>query len=126
MNSLIVLHSSIERVLVTVSWTRLLTVFWISLLFSCAALEVDLGDRGDDFGDEYDTYVHSQPVQSPSPTAIDYRQVLPAYPASTYYQLKIVCLVDGFLVLSLPFLAFLIHRHLKRRQFQVLHAVWRL
>ncbi len=126
LNSLIILHNSIKCMLVSVSWTRLLTVFWIGLFFSCAVLEADLGDRGDDFGDVYDTYVHSQPIQSPSPTAIDYRQILPVYPASTSSQLKIVWLIDGLLVRSLPFLAFFIHRHLKRRQFQVLHAVWRL
>ncbi|WP_460973022.1 hypothetical protein [Spirosoma migulaei] len=126
LNDHIVPYSAMKRGLGSVSWIRLVTVFWIGLFFSCAVLEIDLGDMGDEFGDVYDTYVHTTPVQSPTPTVIDYRLILPAALASTPYKHPLVWAVDPLLVLTLPIFAFFLHRRLKRRRRQVLHAVWQL
>ncbi|GAB4034574.1 hypothetical protein [Spirosoma gilvum] len=126
LNKLIILNEFIRQEFMPVSWIRLLTVALVGLFFSCAVLEVDLGDIGDDFGDEYDTYVHTTPIQSPNPTAVDSQETLLENQAIAPHQHPLIWPTNWFIVLFLQFFASLIHRRLKRRRPQVLHAVWRL
>ncbi|WP_461084785.1 hypothetical protein [Spirosoma flavus] len=103
-----------------------LTVLLVSLLYTCAVLEFDMGDTGDRFGDVYDTYVHSVPVQSPKPTESVYRKIRSAQQAIVPYKRPIALSVGMSFVLTLPSVALFSYNLSKRRRLQVMLAVWRL
>lgn len=104
-----------------------LTTVLVSLFYTCAVLELDLGETGDSFGDVFDTYVLSKTVQSPKPTENLSRTILPglAVIAPNY---RPICLsLDWSIVLALPVLAFHVNKKLlTHRRLQAMYAIWRL
>jgi hypothetical protein len=130
MNSPIFRYLSLKWRYVLVRWSRQLliqlTVLFVGLLYSCAVLEVDLGEAGDSFGDVYDTYVTCKRVESPKPAEAVYREILPANLVIESYQRPLALSVDGLFLLALAPLALYAYRRPKRRRLQVLHAIWRL
>ncbi|GAB4053037.1 hypothetical protein [Spirosoma litoris] len=112
------------------SWSRQVmvqfTVLLVGLFYMCAVLEVDLGNTEDSFGDVYDTYVFSTPVQAPKLSSGVYRKILPAQAVGTPDKRPIVFSVDWSFVFALVPLAFYVDKPIKRRCLQVVHAIWRL
>lgn len=121
--------SSSERRVVLSGWSRQvavqLTILLVGILYSCAALEIDLGETGDNFGDIYDTYVPSATVQLPIAREGIYRKILPAQVVIAPSKPPRILSIDWPFVLILTPLALYGHS-LKRRRLHVLHAIWQL
>ncbi|WP_420148114.1 hypothetical protein [Spirosoma sp.] len=103
-----------------------LTALLVSLFYLFAVLEVDLGETGDSFGDVYDTYILSEPTQSPKSTVVIYRDILPASPVISFNQQLPSLPVNWSFVLALFPLFFYGYRPPKYRHLHLLHAIWRL
>ncbi|MBD2702299.1 hypothetical protein IC229_16725 [Spirosoma sp. BT702] len=129
-NNLSFRYSLLKRRASRFDWSRQLaiqlTVILVGLFYTCSALELDLGETGDGFGDVYDTYVPSTPVQTPKPTESVYRKIKPAQAVIVSDKHPLVCSVEWSFALVLVPLALYIYKPPKRRRLQVLHAIWRL
>lgn len=108
-------------------WSSQLTVFLIGLLYTCAVLEVDLGNIKDTFGDVYDSYVLGSTVKSPKPTvAVDQHNILLESPSVEPNNNLPLTRINWFALLVLSSVAFYLHGPSKRRRLQSLHAIWRI
>ncbi|GAB3997072.1 hypothetical protein GCM10028807_41270 [Spirosoma daeguense] len=132
-NNPIIQYNSLERIAILVGWIRQITIqltaVLVGMFFMSAVLEVDLGETGDSFGDVYDTYMHSAPVQTPKPTMGACGKFLPAQPIITPYKRPLSLSVNWAFVLALAPLAMYVcreHRPPKGKRPQVMLAVWRL
>ncbi|GAB3939767.1 hypothetical protein GCM10028805_00670 [Spirosoma harenae] len=102
------------------------TALIVAIFYTCAALEIDLGETGDTFGDVYDTYVLSTSLQSPKPAVVDYRKIQAVAPPIALPKTPLALPAAGLLALVLAPLPFYTYKCLKRRRLQVLHDIWRL
>ena len=131
-NSPIFRTISLNQIAIVVGWSRQLTiqlmVLLVGIFYTCAVLEVDLGETGDSFGDVFDSYVPSTPIQAPKTTAVVYRDKLPVAPITDLYKrpLLLGLSVDAVFLVALAPVAFFVYKPFKRRPLQVLHAIWQL
>lgn len=104
-----------------------LTTVLVSLFYTCAVLELDLGEIGDSFGDVFDTYVLSKPVQSPKPIENVSRIILPGLAVFDPNNRPISFSLEWSIVLVLPVLTFYTNKNpLNHRCLQAMYAIWRI
>lgn len=116
-----------SRKLVFVHWFRPFTIFLVGLFYTCAVVEVDLGEIGDCFGDVYDTYVLATPTQSPKPALVVCREIFPAPLVLTSQERSLALSANWSIVLALcPLMIYGGYRPPRYKPLYLLNAIWRL